>query len=189
MNNLTRLSRFTICRSWSRGLPRSFATTSFLRNAPPTGSPSSTASAPSPATPPPPKRYKRIVYVEEEDTRPEIIQKISRVINLVKNTYYGYAHRNPFLFYGLPFMTFMVLASFYLTEFTEIRYKAYDRARTLTPESELIPSTKQARKPLSQETREEYYERQMKLLNTNDAKTDYDMKRIERRAEEPPVRW
>lgn len=88
-------------------------------------------SAPSQKEPPPPKKYKRIIFEEEEDTRPILIQKISLFIYRTKVEYYKYAKKNPFLFYGLPFMSVMVIGSYYLQEFTEIRYKTYDKARVL----------------------------------------------------------
>jgi len=62
--------------------------------------------------------------------------------------------RRPFLLFGLPFITTMVLGSFFLTPATAIRYEKHDRkVRQLTKEEELGIGKDRRRVDL----KEEYY--------------------------------
>lgn len=92
--------------------------------------------------------------------------------------YRAQAHRNPTLFYGVPFITTIVLGSFGLAQFTQIRYIHHDqRHRTLSHEEAL--GLRADRKPL--DIREEYF----KLQSRNDGADDWEPKRVPRPAGMP----
>ncbi|KAK9459555.1 uncharacterized protein V1516DRAFT_713669 [Lipomyces oligophaga] len=128
----------------------------------------------------------RVVFEPAPDLRPPWLQKLSSQFNVVKTWYYRMTAKHPFLAYGGPFLTFMVVASYYLSEFTEIRYQTYDGKITTYYDSNAL-SQESARK-LKHETPEQFYARQAKLLQS-EASEDYEMKRIERREDEPPAKW
>ncbi|KAK9468014.1 hypothetical protein V1512DRAFT_260568 [Lipomyces arxii] len=149
-----------------------------------------------PSTPPellykpiklPPLPKSRIVFEEESDTRPQWIRWLSAKLEPVVKFYYSAVKKNPFAFYGAPFLATIVVAAYYLQEFTEIRYKAYDESHKVT-EADLAGVTATRRTKLKNESKEDYYERNYKLLESA-ASTDYDIKRVQRRPEDPPVKW
>ncbi|KAK9366691.1 cytochrome c oxidase assembly protein COX16-domain-containing protein [Lipomyces kononenkoae] len=136
-----------------------------------------------------PKVRRRIVFEHEVDSRPEWLQSLTRQRDKVMAIYIKLVKKQPFIFYGGPFLTLIVVASYYLQEFTEIRYKAHDQKKQMATEDDLDPrknSTNSSR--FRNETREEYYKRNYKLLQS-EATEDYEIKRIERRPGDPPVKW
>ncbi|KAK9429863.1 cytochrome c oxidase assembly protein COX16-domain-containing protein [Lipomyces doorenjongii] len=136
-----------------------------------------------------PKKRRRIVFEHEIDDRPEWLKTLSRQRDKVMAVYIKLVKKQPFLFYGGPFLTLIVIASYYLQEITEIRYKAHDQKQKMATEEDLDPrknSTNASR--FRNETREEYYKRNFKLLQS-EATEDYEIKRIERRPGDPPVKW
>jgi cytochrome c oxidase assembly protein subunit 16 len=62
--------------------------------------------------------------------------------------------RHPFLLFGFPFITVIVIASFALSKFTTIRYERHDEKVKLMKEEELLGLEKDRRRP---DIREEYY--------------------------------
>ncbi|KAK9324971.1 cytochrome c oxidase assembly protein COX16-domain-containing protein [Lipomyces orientalis] len=136
-----------------------------------------------------PKKRRRIVFEHEIDNRPEWLKNLSRQRDRAMAFYIKLVKKQPFIFYGGPFLTLIVVASYYLQEFTEIRYKAHDQKKQMATEDDLDPrknSTNSSR--FRNETREEYYKRNYKLLQS-EATEDYEIKRIERRPGDPPVKW
>ncbi|KAK9374170.1 uncharacterized protein V1513DRAFT_446886 [Lipomyces chichibuensis] len=137
----------------------------------------------------PPKKRRRIVFEHEIDDRPEWLKSLSRQRDKVMAVYIKLVKKQPFVFYGGPFLTLIVIASYYLQEITEIRYKAHDQKQKMATEEDLDPrknSTNASR--FRDETRDEYYKRNYKLLQS-EATEDYEIKRIERRPGDPPVKW
>ncbi|KAI0475824.1 cytochrome c oxidase assembly protein COX16-domain-containing protein [Xylariaceae sp. FL0804] len=62
----------------------------------------------------------------------------SKGANNIGAKYRAAMDRQPFLLFGLPFLTVMVVGSFVLTPATAVRYERYDRkVRQLTREEEL----------------------------------------------------
>ncbi|KAK9239444.1 hypothetical protein V1525DRAFT_37029 [Lipomyces kononenkoae] len=148
---------------------------------------SSTAEAEEPMRPK--VRRKKIVFEQEVDNRPEWLQRLMHQRDKVMAIYFKLVKKQPFIFYGGPFLTLIVIASYYLQEFTEIRYKAHDQKKQMATADDLDPrkhSTNASR--FRNETREEYYKRNYKLLQS-EATEDYEVKRIERRPGDPPVKW
>lgn len=114
-------------------------------------------------------------------------------------TWYGRRQeRNPFLWFGLPFMGLIVGASFLLTPATALRYEKHDRQnRQVTVEEKMQLGLKggpsgegglsynpRRRKVLKGELneRDEYYRLMAKDLD------DWDQKRVERWKGEPDGR-
>ncbi|KAG6125187.1 Cytochrome oxidase assembly [Claviceps purpurea] len=94
----------------------------------------------------------------------------------IASQYRRLLNKNPFLFFGLPFLTVIVGASFVLTPATAIRYERHDRkVRRLTRQEEL--GLKRDARPV--DMREEYYRLQGRELE------DWDQKRVKRLPGEP----
>ncbi|KAK9448290.1 uncharacterized protein V1518DRAFT_418550 [Limtongia smithiae] len=175
---------------------RSFSSIGLLRNATTPSQPPSNPTTRPPVSPPAQpaadavtskKRHRRVVFEDEVDERPEWMKALGQRMTKIKYAYYRQTKKHPFLFYGLPFMTCLVVGSFYLQEFTEIRYKTYDDSHIVTEDGAVKP-IRRTGATLPAESREQYYERNLKLLKS-EASDDYDMKRIERRPNEPPASW
>ena len=62
--------------------------------------------------------------------------------------------RSPFLFFGLPFLSIIIIGSFALSSFTTIRYERHDEKVKIATEEELLKLDKDRRRP---DIREEYY--------------------------------
>jgi len=106
--------------------------------------------------------------------------------------------QNPFLFFGLPFITLMVSASFLLTPATALRYEKHDRKHKQLTDREVLELglkggaggegglmyNPRRRKVLKGELneRDEYYRLMAKDLD------DWDQKRVERWKGEPDGR-
>jgi cytochrome c oxidase assembly protein subunit 16 len=74
--------------------------------------------------------------------------------NVVSLWYQAKLRRHPFLLFGFPFITVIVIASFTLSNFTTIRYERHDERVKLMKEEELLGLEKDRRRP---DIREEYY--------------------------------
>ncbi|KAG7562725.1 hypothetical protein FFLO_01885 [Filobasidium floriforme] len=84
----------------------------------------------------------------------------------------------PFLYFGVPFLSIVVLASYGLQGFTKTRYDYHDtKVQTITKEDELKMS--KGRKKL--DLREEYY----RLQNLGIGSDEYDIVRVARPAGVP----
>jgi cytochrome c oxidase assembly protein subunit 16 len=68
--------------------------------------------------------------------------------------YQAKLRRSPFLFFGLPFLTIIVVGSYALSSFTTIRYERHDAKVKIMNEEELLKLDKDRRRP---DIREEYY--------------------------------
>jgi len=79
--------------------------------------------------------------------------------------------RHPFLLFGLPFLTTIVTASFFLTPATAIRYEKYDRKVQQITQEEAMGLGRDRRKL---DINEEYYRLAAKDL-------DWENKRVKRR--------
>ncbi|SSD61237.1 probable Cytochrome c oxidase assembly protein COX16, mitochondrial [Saccharomycodes ludwigii] len=66
-------------------------------------------------------------------------------------------NKNPFLYYGLPFCSLMVLASFWLSNFTSVRYEQHDDKQHVIDEEELV-NLKRERRQVN--VKDEYYKLQ-----------------------------
>lgn len=113
-------------------------------------------------------------------------------------TYRSKIAQNPFLFFGLPFLTLMVSASFLLTPATALRYEKHDRKHKQLSDREVMElglkggSTGEGgltynprrRKVLKGELneRDEYYRLMAKDLD------NWEQKRVERLQGEPDGR-
>jgi hypothetical protein len=78
-----------------------------------------------------PKKRRRIVFEHEIDDRPDWLKTLSRQRDKVMAVYIKLVKKQPFVFYGGPFLTLIVIASYYLQEITEIRYKAHDQKQKM----------------------------------------------------------
>jgi cytochrome c oxidase assembly protein subunit 16 len=67
--------------------------------------------------------------------------------------YQAKLRRNPFLFFGLPFLSIIVIGSYALSSFTTIRYERHDQKVKIMTEEELLKLNKDRRRP---DIREEY---------------------------------
>jgi len=72
--------------------------------------------------------------------------------------------RSPFLFFGLPFLSIIIIGSFALSSFTTIRYERHDEKVKIATEEELLKLDKDRRRP---DIREEYYVLGTLVLLTN----------------------
>jgi cytochrome c oxidase assembly protein subunit 16 len=72
--------------------------------------------------------------------------------------------RSPFLFFGLPFLSIIIIGSFALSSFTTIRYERHDEKVKIATEEELLKLDKDRRRP---DIREEYYVLGTLVLFTN----------------------
>ena len=61
--------------------------------------------------------------------------------------------KSPFLFFGLPFLSIIVLGSYALSNFTTIRYERHDQKVKVATEEDLLRLDKDRRRP---DIREEY---------------------------------
>jgi cytochrome c oxidase assembly protein subunit 16 len=68
--------------------------------------------------------------------------------------YQAKLRRSPFLFFGLPFLSIVVIGSFALSSFTTIRYERHDKKVKIMTEEEILKLDKDRRRP---DIREEYY--------------------------------
>ena len=68
--------------------------------------------------------------------------------------YQAKLRRSPFRFFGLPFLSIIVGASYALSSFTSIRYERHDAKVKIATEEELLKLDKNRRRP---DIREEYY--------------------------------
>ncbi|KAG5924546.1 Cytochrome oxidase assembly [Claviceps capensis] len=94
----------------------------------------------------------------------------------IASQYRRLLNKHPFLFFGLPFLSVIVGASFVLTPATAIRYERHDRkVRRLTRQEEL--GLKRDARPV--DMREEYY--RLQGLEPE----DWDQKRVKRLPGEP----
>ena len=62
--------------------------------------------------------------------------------------------QSPFLFFGLPFISIIVLGSYALSNFTAIRYERHDAKFKIATEEDILKLDKNRRRP---DIREEYY--------------------------------
>ncbi|SCV03545.1 LAMI_0H09010g1_1 [Lachancea mirantina] len=62
--------------------------------------------------------------------------------------------KNPFLYFGLPFCSMIVLGSYWLSTFTEVRYQRHDRRIQELNEDDLVKLASNGRKF---DLKEEYY--------------------------------
>lgn len=67
--------------------------------------------------------------------------------------YQAKLRRSPFLFFGLPFLSIIVLGSYALSNFTTIRYERHDEKVKVASEEDLLKLDKDRRRP---DIREEY---------------------------------
>lgn len=96
----------------------------------------------------------------------------------VRAAYRAQVARRPTLFYGVPFVTTIVVGSFALAQLTQIRYTQHsERHRAVSQEEQL--RLKHDRKRL--DIREEYF----KLMAKDDKLGDWEPKRVERPAGMP----
>lgn len=72
--------------------------------------------------------------------------------------------RNPFIFFGLPFISVIVIGSFALSQFTTIRYERHDAKVKQMSEEEALGLDKDRRRP---DIREEYYVRSLCTIETD----------------------
>ncbi|KIW48736.1 uncharacterized protein PV06_01301 [Exophiala oligosperma] len=115
----------------------------------------------------------------------------------IASSYRNKIARNPFLFFGLPFIALMVSASFLLTPATALRYESYDRKHKQLTDEEVMelglkgPSGQgsltynpRRRKLVKGELneRDEYYRLMAKDLD------NWEQKRVERWKGEPDGR-
>ncbi|KAK9480429.1 cytochrome c oxidase assembly protein COX16-domain-containing protein [Lipomyces japonicus] len=128
-------------------------------------------------------KHRKIIF--EEDKRSEFEKILTKNYNKLAKFYKNLVRKQPFIFYGAPFMVLIVVGSYYLQELTEIRYKVYDSKVHQVTDGEL---ERDLRFRQGRETREEYYDRNYKFLESV-AKKDYEIKRIERRPGDAPERW
>lgn len=68
--------------------------------------------------------------------------------------YQGQLRRSPFIFFGLPFLSIIVIGSYALSGFTAIRYERRDAKVKIMTEEEALKLDKNRRRP---DIREEYY--------------------------------
>ena len=86
-------------------------------------------------------------------------------------------HHHPFLFFGLPFISIIVLGSIALTSFTQTRYDIHDeRVKHVQKEEEVQLGRKRRKVSLQ----EEYWT----LMNTMQEDGEYEMKRVQRLSED-----
>ena len=84
-------------------------------------------------------------------------------------------HQSPTLLFGVPFVSSIVVGSFFLAQLTQTRYEQHDaKVRALTQEEKL--RLQRDRKPL--DIREEYF----KLQSRADELDDWEPKRVARPA-------
>jgi cytochrome c oxidase assembly protein subunit 16 len=67
--------------------------------------------------------------------------------------YQARLRKSPFLFFGLPFLSIIVIGSYTLSSFTTIRYERHDEKIKLMSEEEILKLDKDRRRP---DIREEY---------------------------------
>ncbi|KAL7276661.1 Cytochrome oxidase assembly [Rhizina undulata] len=84
--------------------------------------------------------------------------------------------KNPFLFFGLPFIGTIVAGSFFLTPATALRYEAHDRKVRRVSQDEALGIGKNRR---NVDLNEEYYRLAMKDID------NWEQKRVERLKGEP----
>ncbi|KAK9456639.1 hypothetical protein V1511DRAFT_212692 [Dipodascopsis uninucleata] len=131
------------------------------------------------------QRRRKVFFELAQDKRPIWIQKLSPYIDQTLGRYKHFTKKQPFLAFGLPFMVGIYVASLYLTEFTQMRYKNYDDTHISVSDVDLEKKKKLERR---KESKEDYYERNYKFLQSV-ASEDYDIKRVERRPGDPPTAW
>jgi cytochrome c oxidase assembly protein subunit 16 len=68
--------------------------------------------------------------------------------------YQAKLRRNPFLFFGLPFISIIIFGSFALSSVTTLRYERHDLKVKVMEEEDLLKLDKDRRRP---DIREEYY--------------------------------
>src|SRR6266496_6534956 len=68
--------------------------------------------------------------------------------------YQAKLRQSPFLFFGLPFLSIIVIGSYALSSFTVIRYERHDAKVKIMTEEEALKLDKNRRRP---DIREEYY--------------------------------
>ncbi|KAI9661199.1 MAG: Cytochrome oxidase assembly [Bathelium mastoideum] len=85
-------------------------------------------------------------------------------------------NKHPFLLFGLPFISVMVLGSFFLTPATALRYEKHDRKVTQMSSEEALGIRKAGRKV---DMKEEYYKLAAKDLD------NWEQRRVKRLPGEP----
>lgn len=88
--------------------------------------------------------------------------------------YYSY---NPFLRVGLPFLTAMVIGTFFLVDLRKSRYEPRNNRREALKDEE--SGEKRTMKTLEEELRE-WEEKHKSKLKENEFKRDYEMKPVKR---------
>ena len=68
--------------------------------------------------------------------------------------YQAKLRQSPFIFFGLPFLSIIVIGSYGLSSFTAIRYERHDAKVKIMTEEEALKLDKNRRRP---DIREEYY--------------------------------
>ena len=94
--------------------------------------------------------------------------------NTISARYRRALKTHPFALFGLPFLTTMVAASFFLTPATALRYERHDRKVRGVTEEERIGLGKEGRKVQKISMAEEYARLQGRDLD------NWDNKRVER---------
>ncbi|CAR26460.1 hypothetical protein ZYGR_0H02700 [Zygosaccharomyces rouxii] len=89
-------------------------------------------------------------------------------------------NKNPFLYFGLPFCSLVVLGYYWLSGFTAVRYEQHDRRVQELREEDII-NVRTNKRPV--DLKEEYYRLQ------GLADEDYDIKRYPRQDGESENVW
>ncbi|KAI9298955.1 hypothetical protein K502DRAFT_322567 [Neoconidiobolus thromboides FSU 785] len=98
-------------------------------------------------------------------------RKISR--GTFSEKIYSKIQKNPFLFFGLPFITIIVGASFAATNFTQTRYD-YQKTRLKTLKKKDMLKLDENKRQVN--LQEEYW----KLMESRDNLENWEIKRVER---------
>lgn len=105
----------------------------------------------------------------------------------VAGKYQNLVRKNHFLYFGLPFMLSIVAGSLYLQRFVELKWERFDDKYQQLHEEEMLGLIDNRR---SFDKRDDYYRLQGLLQDhSKDVSTDYEMVRVERKAEDEPVWW
>lgn len=88
--------------------------------------------------------------------------------------------KNPFLYFGLPFCSMIVLGSYWLTGFTEVKFERDDRRKQEMSEADILKVKKDQRKF---DIKEEYY----KLQGLSDE--EWEPVRVKRLKDESENVW
>ncbi|KAF2236725.1 hypothetical protein EV356DRAFT_530633 [Viridothelium virens] len=96
--------------------------------------------------------------------------------NALPTKYRSALNKHPFLLFGLPFISVMVLGSFFLTPATALRYEKHDRKVRQMSRDEALGIGKAGRRV---DMKEEYYKLAAKDLD------DWEQRRVKRLPGEP----